>query len=494
MALKSTNATCILGRYIYALMNEAKMHSALPQEVLNLLADAQVAAAQVIQSGLDTSDSVARAMGTSIATRQHAWLRSSGFSPDVQATLLDLPFDGDKLFGAKADSALERFKESSFGVERRRLDGVCRLAECLLSYHDPQVAQEVSPVCGGVATLSVCGPSIWSYFGTSSLHKGDGGGCSRAQKKGDSSIPLYGRLVDQSQVSGAPAASPAVDNSVVRSGLFGKRAQISPGALSAPPVLRGSTGHNIESGLSSTAADSGHSGIDSYVPEWSGRSSPQGPSLLGLFASCILLVTHAHWHMRSIQWCIRRQWFQHKGDLEESIKISRDAAADLQWWAADGNLSQGKPFPLPPPVATVITDASTLGWGAHLGDLEVKGHWSPGEQRLHINLLELRAIRLALKAFLPSLRGRSVQVLTNNTTAMWYINKQGGVWSYLLCREALRLWSWVQDHRICLVANHLAGVLTCVRTISVSKSRPITNGVFIQTWSFTSSRCGGIYR
>ncbi|KAJ1080728.1 hypothetical protein NDU88_000922, partial [Pleurodeles waltl] len=49
----------------------------------------------VIQSGLDTSDSVARAMGTSIATRWHAWLWSSGFSPDVQSTLLDLPFDGD---------------------------------------------------------------------------------------------------------------------------------------------------------------------------------------------------------------------------------------------------------------------------------------------------------------------------------------------------------------------------------------------------------------
>ncbi|KAJ1125086.1 hypothetical protein NDU88_003524 [Pleurodeles waltl] len=164
--------------------------------------------------------------------------------------------------------------------------------------------------------------------------------------------------------------------------------------------------------------------------------------LLGLFASCILLVTHACWHMRALQWCLRKQWSQHKGDLEGSVKISIDAATDLKWWIAVGNLSRGRPFSQTPPVAAVITDASTLGWGAHLGDLEIKGLWSPVEQMFHINLLELRAIRLALKAFLPSLRGQSVQVLTDNTTAMWYINKQGGVGSYLLCREALRLWSW----------------------------------------------------
>ncbi|KAJ1124818.1 hypothetical protein NDU88_003267 [Pleurodeles waltl] len=189
--------------------------------------------------------------------------------------------------------------------------------------------------------------------------------------------------------------------------------------------------------------------------------------LLGLFASCILLVTHARWHMRALQWCLRRQWSQHRGDLEGSVRISRDAATDLKWWIADDNLSRGRPFTQPPPVTTVITDASTLGWGAHLGDLEIKGLWSPEEQMFHINLLELWAVRLALKAFLPSLRGQSVQVLSDNTTAMWYINKQGGVGSYLLCREALRLWSWANDHQIFLEANHLAGVLN-VRADSLS--------------------------
>lgn len=111
MALKSTNATCLLGRYIHALMDSAKLLlSKLPEEdrgnFSEVLADTQAAARQVIQSGLDTVDSVARVMGSSVVSRRQAWLKSSGFSPDVQATLLDLPFNGSGLFGEKEDSAL----------------------------------------------------------------------------------------------------------------------------------------------------------------------------------------------------------------------------------------------------------------------------------------------------------------------------------------------------------------------------------------------------
>ncbi|KAJ1209616.1 hypothetical protein NDU88_004990 [Pleurodeles waltl] len=117
MALKAVNATCVLGRYVHALMDSAKaMVGDLPQEAQKpfgtLFSDAQAAAQQIIQSSLDTTDSIARAMRTSVATRRHAWLRSSGFSSDVQTTILDLLFDGEWLFREKADSALERFKES----------------------------------------------------------------------------------------------------------------------------------------------------------------------------------------------------------------------------------------------------------------------------------------------------------------------------------------------------------------------------------------------
>ena len=47
----------------------------------------------------------------------------------------------------------------------------------------------------------------------------------------------------------------------------------------------------------------------------------------------------------------------------------------------------------------LFTDASNEGWGAHLEQTSAKGLWSDREKRLHINVLELKAVSLALQRF-----------------------------------------------------------------------------------------------
>ena len=50
---------------------------------------------------------------------------------------------------------------------------------------------------------------------------------------------------------------------------------------------------------------------------------------------------------------------------------------------------------------------------------------------LHINALELKAIKLALYSYLPLNSGvKHVRIKSDNTTAISYINKKGGptVW------------------------------------------------------------------
>ena len=163
--------------------------------------------------------------------------------------------------------------------------------------------------------------------------------------------------------------------------------------------------------------------------------------------------------MRALQWDLKSQWQQHQGNLSDTVQISQETAKDLQWWLLNQDWPSGKPLSLPHPEVTVVTDASLLGWGGHLEEAEIRGLWSPAESQLHINLLELRAIRLALKAFLRSLQGRLVQEFTDNTTAMWYSNKQGGMGTWTLCREAVRLWKWLEQQNIFLVVQHLAGSL-----------------------------------
>lgn len=100
--------------------------------------------------------------------------------------------------------------------------------------------------------------------------------------------------------------------------------------------------------------------------------------------------------------------------------------------------------------------------------LSVGGNWSSGSRLPHINVLELSAVFLPLTSFLPLLQGKVVSILTDNSTAVCYINRQGGTVSQTLCRLALRMWTWCQAHKIFLIATHVPG-LQNVWTDSLSR-------------------------
>ena len=74
----------------------------------------------------------------------------------------------------------------------------------------------------------------------------------------------------------------------------------------------------------------------------------------------------------------------------------------------------------------VFTDASQKGWGAHLNEIVLSGLWSNKEAQLHINVLELKAVLLALKGFQEHLQGQRVLLCSDNSTVVSYLNKEGG--------------------------------------------------------------------
>ena len=80
---------------------------------------------------------------------------------------------------------------------------------------------------------------------------------------------------------------------------------------------------------------------------------------------------------------------------------------------------------LAPTVDYVIhTDASNLEWGAHDEEQIINGRQSDSEKTLHINCLELLAIMLVKKSFLPRKDlVRYLSIMSNNSTAIAYINK-----------------------------------------------------------------------
>lgn len=102
---------------------------------------------------------------------------------------------------------------------------------------------------------------------------------------------------------------------------------------------------------------------------------------------------------------------------------SRISSGFLTWWLDPVSILSRVPFEFPQPSIMLVSNASDLGWEAHLGNLRTQGLWSEDELSLHINVKELRAILMACEVFLAQFSGKSVQVFPDKTVSMFYVNK-----------------------------------------------------------------------
>ena len=127
--------------------------------------------------------------------------------------------------------------------------------------------------------------------------------------------------------------------------------------------------------------------------------------LLGVLASLIQLIPGERLRMRSLQFCLNRSW----DFSDQSLLIRWDAAsqADLQWWLDLPLLESGISLSQISPQLELWSDASDVGWGAHLGGELTSGLWSLSEQLLSINARELLAVERALSFFTPQVQGSS---------------------------------------------------------------------------------------
>ena len=107
----------------------------------------------------------------------------------------------------------------------------------------------------------------------------------------------------------------------------------------------------------------------------------------------------------------------------------------------------------------LFTDTSNEGWGADLEQTSTKGLWSDREKRLHINVLELRAVSLALQSFKDQCQNQTVLVATDNSTVVAYINKQGGTHLAEMCALLWKIMTWCHHYQITLKARHIPGCL-----------------------------------
>ena len=145
-------------------------------------------------------------------------------------------------------------------------------------------------------------------------------------------------------------------------------------------------------------------------------------SLIGLIASTEKMVPEGRLHMRPFQFHLKEHW-KFPQPLDSLLPWTEAISAHLDWWQKPANVMKGSDLHPKDHSIQLFTDASNEGWGTHLEQSSTQGLWSPQAKGLHINVLELKAVFLALRHFKDQCQDQTVLVATDNSTVVAYINK-----------------------------------------------------------------------
>ena len=203
-------------------------------------------------------------------------------------------------------------------------------------------------------------------------------------------------------------------------------------------------------------------------------------SLIGSLASTEKMVPEGRLHMRPLQFHLKEHW-RYPQSLDSLLPWTEAIAAHLDWWQNPSNVMKGADLHPKDHSIQLFTDASNEGWGAHLDQNSTKGLWSDRENRLHINVLELKAVSLVLRDFKDQCQNQTVLVTTDNSAVVAYINKQGGIHSAEMCALLWKIMTWCHHYHITLKARHIPG---CLNVMADLLSR--SNQVQSTEWSLHS--------
>ena len=148
---------------------------------------------------------------------------------------------------------------------------------------------------------------------------------------------------------------------------------------------------------------------------------------------------------------------QQRNSWEDQLIITKEAMQDLIWWHRYITHWNYAPVIVRPIEVQITTDASHLGWGAVCNNREASGQWNYRLSQKSSNHRELMAILMAMMTFLQEINGKSVQIHTDNITAMAYVVNKGGP-SPELTKIARAIWALAFRHNMAVEVRHISGI------------------------------------
>ncbi|CAD6225621.1 GSCOCG00011844001-RA-CDS [Cotesia congregata] len=181
--------------------------------------------------------------------------------------------------------------------------------------------------------------------------------------------------------------------------------------------------------------------------------------LLGVLTSACPAVAYGFIYCKRLE---RQKFLALKfngGNYERKILITDSMMEDLDWlglaWWRINTIIGSCPIRTYKYTLEIFSDSSLSGWGCYCEGKEAFGFWNKEERKNHINYLELLAAFFAIKCFASKLSNQEFLLRLDNTTAIAYINRAGGVQYPHLSELSRKIWEWCEKRHLWLKASYI---------------------------------------
>ena len=177
-------------------------------------------------------------------------------------------------------------------------------------------------------------------------------------------------------------------------------------------------------------------------------------SLIGTLVSTFSAIAFGRLYYRKLEMLKINALKAASNDVNATIVLNDCALKELNWWLY--NLDFKREIETPPVDCIIHTDANKLGLGAD-NDLTPTGsHWT-NEEDTHVNILKLLAIYMAARSYCKSNAYKHVRIMSDNTTAISYVNNMGGIKSISCNQIAFDIWQYCISKNMWISAAFIPG-------------------------------------
>lgn len=178
-------------------------------------------------------------------------------------------------------------------------------------------------------------------------------------------------------------------------------------------------------------------------------------SFIGTLVSACPAVKYGWLYIKALEREKFMALIQNSGNFDEIMVVPHYLHEDLLWWEQN-ILKSVNDIRTDVFAKEIFTDASLTGWGACCDLEKTHGFWSELDKKLHINILELRAIFYGLRCFANNLTNVNILLRCDNTTAISYINRMGSIQHLELAKLTRDIWKWCENKNLWILATYIS--------------------------------------